>query len=155
MTSDSATEVNPLWLPSRGGYLFNRILGVARGSLEVMDLSTGRVIEVIGQGEDHSVSADGRYITYKTDVKGNLDLWYIDTEDSTLTPHPLLRTPALEGNAALAPNGKWFAYSVGTSRSEQVFLRRFPDARDPIQVSIDGGQVPLLAPIGNGAILRE
>ncbi len=148
LTSDSTLEVNPIWLPSRGGYLFNRILGVARGSLEVMDLSTGRVIEVIGQGEDHSVSADGRYITYETDVKGNTDLWYIDTEDSALTPHPLLRTPASESNAVLAPNGKWFAYSVGASRGSQVFLRRFPDARDPIQVSVDGGDWPFWNPSG-------
>lgn len=149
LTSDSTIEVSPFWLPSRGGYLFNRILGVARGSLEVMDMSTGRVIEVIGVGEDISVSAGGRFITYKTDVKGNYDIWYIDAEDSTLTPHPLLRTSLSEYHAVLAPNEQWFAYTLSSSDGEQVFLRRFPDARDPIQVSIDGGNYPFWHPSGN------
>jgi Tol biopolymer transport system component len=79
---------------------------------------------------------------------GNIDLWYIDVRDPAMTRRPLLQTPQSEEGAAIAPNGQWFAYMLLTDGTTQVFLRRFPDTRDPIQVSVDGGDQPFWHPSG-------
>jgi Tol biopolymer transport system component len=148
ITSDSSTKFTPIWLPSRNGYLLNRVRGVANGTLEILNPSTGTMSEVIGEGLDHNVSPDGHYITFSTDVMGNIDLWYIDVRDPAMTRRPLLQTPQSERAASIAPNGQWFSYTLLTDGAMQVFLRRFPDARDPIQVSVDGGEQPFWHPSG-------
>ena len=55
---------------------------------------------------------------------------------------PLIQTDASEFEAAIAPSGRWLAYSSFETRRWDVYLDRFPElgARQPI--STDGGIMP-------------
>jgi Tol biopolymer transport system component len=62
---------------------------------------------------------------------------------------PLLQSASREETGSIAPNGEWFAYHSDESGSWQVHIRRFPDGRDPLQVSVNGGEFPLWHPDGS------
>jgi len=148
LTNDSSMESMPSWFPSGDNFVFSRELGVARGIIEVFNMAAGAVTDSIGEGQSASLSHDGRYVIYTTDVKGNLDLWYTDLQEKS-PPKPLLRTPIGESDGVFSRDGKWFAYEALENRTRQIFLRTFPDALQPMQVSIDGGHTPFWHPSGD------
>ena len=69
--------------------------------------------------------------------------------ESEPTPEPLLQTELDEWNAALSPDGRWFAYQSNASGREEVYVRPFPDVEaGRWLVSSDGGEQPLWGPEG-------
>ena len=57
---------------------------------------------------------------------------------------PLVDGPALEGKAAVSPDGRWLAYASGESGTFEVYVRPFPDAGSARwQVSAAGGTDPV------------
>lgn len=146
--SDINIAIRPSWFPTGDRFIFTRILGVSQGTIEAYDIPAGRVTDSICEGMFGTLSPDGQYVVFSTDVQGNFDLWYRDLRKKSL-PEPLLRTPAREEDAAVSRDGKWFAYGSNASGSSQIYLRTFPEARSPIQVSVDGGWYPFWHPNGD------
>src|SRR5262249_7155785 len=64
-------------------------------------------------------------------------------------PHPYLATPFSESDAQFSPDGKWVAYVSDESGRQEVYVQRFPDAGDKVQVSTRGGASPRWAPDGH------
>jgi serine/threonine-protein kinase len=61
----------------------------------------------------------------------------------------LLATEFDEFNAAISPDGNWFAYQSNASGREEVCVRPFPDASaGQILISTNGGTRPAWAPDG-------
>jgi serine/threonine protein kinase len=148
LTSDPTEESCVSFFPTGDKFVFNRVLGVSTGTIEVFDLTTGTISDSIGEGLNPVLSHDGRYLIYETDVRGNYDLWYRDLEDKS-PPKVLLKTENREHNAVFSKDDKWFAYISNQSGEDQIYLRRFPDALNPMQVSVKGGYQPFWNPSGD------
>jgi Tol biopolymer transport system component len=57
-------------------------------------------------------------------------------------PKPLLMTPAYEGGAQLAPDGRWMVYQSNESGQPEIYVRRYPALDRAWQVSEGGGVQP-------------
>lgn len=150
LTSDLSQDCMAFWMPSRREYIINRIFGVATGLILTLDPSTGKTTDTLAEGLFPSLSPDGRYLTYHTDVRGKIATWRLDLNDPT---HPVVLIEPDEnmggGEAPIAPNGRWFAYGTDESGIGQVMIKPFLEPGEPIQVSIDGGAFPMWHPSGN------
>src|SRR4030095_3840573 len=74
-------------------------------------------------------SRDGRWIVYsEIDQRTGADIWILParvSETEAARPIPLVRTPALESQAQVSPDGKWLAYTSDESGSAHVYVRPF------------------------------
>ena len=87
---------------------------------------------------------DGRWLVLRSSVfepgKGNV--YGVRMGDTTLVP--LVDGPALEGKAAVSPDGRWLGYVSEESGVLEVYVRPFPDAGSARwQVSAAGGTDPV------------
>ena len=107
-----------------------------------------------------SWSSDGRVLVFSSrtaqpsDGPGALDvrLMMLD-EDRAVAP--LLASPFNESNPAVSPNGAWIAYRSDESGAQRgVYVDRFPDLGDRVQVSTGGGTPPLWSPDGTELYYR-
>ena len=65
------------------------------------------------------------------------------------TTRPLLRTPSMETNAEISPDGRWMAYQSNETGEDQVYVRPFPAIDSGRwQVSTGGGTRPAWAKDG-------
>jgi serine/threonine-protein kinase len=65
-------------------------------------------------------------------------------EPSTGTRRPLVEGPAIERNAAVSPNGRWFAFESNRTGRNEIYVRPFPNAREgEWTVTRDGGMTPI------------
>jgi serine/threonine protein kinase len=74
-------------------------------------------------------SRDNRWLVYtETDPKTGADIWILpDPSQSSAnrTPVPWLRTPSIESQGQISPDGRWLAYCSDESGRLQVYLRPF------------------------------
>jgi len=92
-------------------------------------------------------SPDGSHIIYaEITATTAADLWYIAAGDSAAKPEVFLQTDFTEDHASFSPDGRWVAYTSDESGSEEIYLRRFPDASGKIRVSREGGGGALWSP---------
>jgi serine/threonine-protein kinase len=87
---------------------------------------------------------DGRWLVLRSSIfepgKGNI--YGMRMGDTTLVP--LADHPALEGKAAVSPDGRWLAYASEESGIFEIYVRPFPDAASARwQVSAAGGTDPV------------
>jgi tRNA A-37 threonylcarbamoyl transferase component Bud32 len=87
---------------------------------------------------------DGRWLVLRSSIfeRGKGDIYGVRTGDTTLVP--LAASPALEGDAAVSPDGRWLAYASEESGVFEIYVRPFPDAGSARwQVSAAGGTDPV------------
>jgi hypothetical protein len=72
-------------------------------------------------------SRDHRWLVYtENNPKTGADIWRLSDPlrpSNERTPEPLVRTPAIESEGQLSPDGKWLAYVSDASGTNQVYLR--------------------------------
>jgi serine/threonine protein kinase/Tol biopolymer transport system component len=82
-----------------------------------------------GQARPSDWSRDDRWLVYTAaDAKTASDIWLFpnpSTSAAGRTPVPWLRTPALETQGQISPDGRWLAYCSDESGRLQVYLRLF------------------------------
>jgi eukaryotic-like serine/threonine-protein kinase len=113
-----------------------------------------------GSGPDHVLahfdhlvqgaewSADGQWLLIRTDNTdvGRGDIFGVRLHGDT-TPVPLVTSPYEELHPALAPDGRWLAYTSSESGQQEAYVRSFPATSEGRwQVSIGGGSHPRWAP---------
>jgi serine/threonine-protein kinase len=87
-------------------------------------------------------TADGRAVVFREDADiGNRDI-YLVARDSGAAPVPLVATRFDERGIALAPDGKWFAYTSNESGASEVYIRRLTPESPRWPVSHGGGTEP-------------
>lgn len=130
------------WSSSRGG-----------GELEQL---TEEVPGLTLNQDEGSWSLDGRYFAFPWQVdepRRGAHLYLVDMDDGRL-PERLT-----EGNhhyaPAISPDGRWIAHSSRETGRGEIFVRRFPEGSNPVQVSRDGGRTPLWAPDMSELYYRE
>jgi serine/threonine-protein kinase len=98
-----------------------------------------------------SWTPDGRSLSYM-EAGGNVSVFEPDAAE----PHrPFLSTTTTEWGARLSPDGRWMAYISNRSGQWEVYLRRFPEAVDEVQVSRDGGTEVVWASNGRELFYRN
>ncbi len=71
-------------------------------------------------------SFDGRYIAYHlVSEAGNVDLFVLPLSGDR-TPIPIATTPANEGHARFALDGRWMAYTSNETGRNEVYVQPFP-----------------------------
>ena len=97
------------------------------------------------------LSPDGRYMLY-TNNDFPEGLWVFDRESGE-------SETLLEGNVVRAarfhPAGRWIAYSMVVEGQANVWIRPFPGAGEPRQLTSDGGQEPDFSPEGSEILYRS
>jgi hypothetical protein len=85
------------------------------------------------------VSRDGRWLAYtQTDPKTDGDIWLLPDPFDPRADHkpvPFLRTPAIESQGQVSPDGKRIAFVSRESGAEQVYVRPFPKGEQQWRVS--------------------
>jgi Tol biopolymer transport system component len=79
---------------------------------------------------------------------GSEDLWWMNPSDST-SATPYLESESNLTAVRISPSGDLAAYMSDETGEDQVFVRSFPDPRQPVLVSRDRGNHPRWAPEGN------
>jgi eukaryotic-like serine/threonine-protein kinase len=160
VTSDDATDWNPVWSPD-GKYLYfaSDSHGVMRFWRVQIDQMTGRVIgereAVTGSGAESwhpSFSRDGKrmaYVNYM--VKENFQLVGFDPQKEIIVgPQTLITSGERRVTAPeLSPDGQWLAYYTFGSPQEDLFIAR-QDGSEPRQLTNDRrrDRVPRWSPDG-------
>jgi eukaryotic-like serine/threonine-protein kinase len=99
--------------------------------------------DTVGASFHMDWSPDGRYLAYLLRGAGNANgLWALPLFGDR-KPFPLVQTSAESVGAVISPDGRWFAYQSSEGGQNQVFVRAFPPAGAPFQVSKDGGTQPI------------
>ena len=94
-------------------------------------------------------SPDGRFLLFEqTDPVSASDVWVLPLQGDH-TPHSYLASRFSESDAHFSPDGQWVAYTSNESGRQEVYVRRFPDAADKVQISAGGGASPRWAPDGH------
>jgi hypothetical protein len=101
-------------------------------------------------------SRDGRSLLYFEIAPGtNRDLWILPvTTDGNPVPgakaSQYLLTPFSEwhGRFSPQPSPKWVAYQSNESRRYEIYVDWFPEPRNKIRISTEGGQYPQWGPGG-------
>jgi eukaryotic-like serine/threonine-protein kinase len=143
LTSAPGNQGIPQWSPDGSriayrsdrdgvsGVLVSREFGVV-GDETVLLKASGAVTPL-------DWSLDGRYVAFSRDG----DAWLLDVVSGK--PIQVTRTPAVEGNVRVSPDGQWLAYQSnepGAGRPDEIYLHSIADKRRKLQVSTAGGYVP-------------
>jgi serine/threonine protein kinase len=136
----------PVWSPDGSKIAY---YGLRRGTGSVYVKPRG------GPGEEKALpqvpgfdaasdwSHDDQYIIMSVnDPKTKRDIW-IAPISGDQKPFVYLNTQFNESSAKLSPNGQWLAYSSDETNRNEVYLQTFPKPGGKIQVSNNGGNLPL------------
>ena len=83
------------------------------------------------------------------DSGGPSDLWMVDLSSDSAIASPYLEMEAAISGMRVSPGGDLAAYTSNESGTRDVYVRSFPEARQPEIVSQGGGDTPLWSPDGN------
>jgi serine/threonine-protein kinase len=142
----------PAWMPDGRHLLFSsdhgsksalrRLFTVPTDGSDTLQLLLARARHV----QEVSWPAGGRYYAFREgydDGGTRRDIFAVAKGDTVA--HPLLTTRADERNPAVAPDGRWLAYTSDATGRDEVYLTPFPDGGARIQVSNAGGTSPVWA----------
>jgi serine/threonine-protein kinase len=161
-TFDPAFDGWPTWTPDSRHIIFSSERGGNRSVFWQAADGTG-VAERLTERPNQNVNAvtpDGSRVVLSDTGTNDLMLLTLGAERKV---QPLLRTPFLERNAEISPDGRWLAYESNDSGRVEVYVRPFADVNSGRwQVSTDGGISPLWARNGQelfyvqptGALMR-
>ena len=100
-------------------------------------------------------SRDGRVLAYREGPgRTGRDIFFLRPGVDS-APHPFLVTAFDESTPALAPDGRWLAYTSDESGRDEVYVRPFPAGGGRWQISTEGGTEPLWASNGREVYYRS
>ncbi len=79
------------------------------------------------------------------------DLWLQPLDGEA---RPLIESPYFEIGGVISPDGRWLAYESDYTERREVYVTSYPEPGARIQVSVDGGVMPVWAPDGSELFFR-
>ena len=148
----AGTASEPSWHPTGNSLLFSRSWNVY--SLKLDGRSEPEPIRATDVPEYRAIwSRDGKYIVYaQFDPKTQSDIWMLEAGRE---PQRFLAGPLNEWDPAVSPDGRLVAYASDETGRLEVFVRMFPDGRNPRQVSFGGGLFPKWSAAGDEVFYVE
>jgi Tol biopolymer transport system component len=157
-TFEATADLNPQWSPD-GRRIVYTSRGKGAGDLYVKDASGTREAEPVLVNTDEKYvsdwSPDGRYILF-TSRGGDTgwDIWAMPI-DGDRKPFPVVKTSFAELWATFSPDGKYIAYQSNESGRAEIYVHEFPDARNKLQISTEGGVEPFWRKDGRELFYRS
>jgi Tol biopolymer transport system component len=96
-----------------------------------------------------SWAPDGSALAFAADG----DLWIYRVADHAV--RPFLTSSADETAAMFSPDGRWLAYVSDETGRREVYVQRYPNGGDKLQVSVDGGIEPMWSRDGRELYYRS
>lgn len=135
LTTAPGSDVEPIWSRTGDQLMWRRFSGIY---IQASD-GSGVPERLAGVGaENPSISPDGRYLFYhKRNDNNDRDIWMMNLENGEATP--FLQTTFHEGLPEPSPDGRHLAYTSDESGQFEIYLRTFPDGKNRMRVSENGG----------------
>jgi serine/threonine-protein kinase len=150
LTFDPSADVLPVWTPDSRRIVFTSIrAGVPNLYIQAAN-GTGTAERLTTSNNPQyatSITSDGkRILGYEYGPQTARDVMIFPFGDSAVRTEQLVHTPFDDYGAAVAPNGRYFAYHSNESGRFEIYVRSFPDSsRGSWQVSTAGGRQPIWA----------
>jgi Tol biopolymer transport system component len=146
LTSDPALEAGPVLAPGGRVVFFGSTKRGGPPNLVRKDLDAGTeefllpFSPALQQAED--LSSDGRTLLFSQRAEGGqYDLWTLPLTGGAANAVPYLTSPADEGSARFAPDGRLVAYVSNDAGRRDVHIASFPGGVST-RVSSGGGRLP-------------
>jgi serine/threonine-protein kinase len=91
-----------------------------------------------------TVTPDGRSVLFSPWGTAQADLMEVPLAGGE--PKVLLQEAGDQRDASVSPDGAWMAYALRGGGSVEIYVRTFPPGSNKIQVSSNGGTMPLWSP---------
>ena len=101
-----------------------------------------------------SWSPDGRDLLCYVQTSDGYDLCML-TRGVDSGPRPLLVRPGFDGFPMFSPNGRWVAYVSNESGDMEVYVARFPDLGEKVEISTGGATRPRWSRDGRELFYRQ
>jgi serine/threonine-protein kinase len=158
--TNSGYAFTPIWSPDGKSVIFER--GVPDSNLYRRRLDGGDAEEKIASSKviqyPSSVSPDGTTLAFSEyDPISGSDIWVRPLPGggtATGEARVFVKSKFTEGSAMFSPDGKWIAYQSNESGRFEIHARSFPDAAHTVQLTTDGGLVPLWSASGRELFYR-
>jgi Tol biopolymer transport system component len=145
MTSDAGNEIAGLWTPDRSTLVYSAG-SYSAPRIRIRDLATGAErdlgrggVTALQQADD--VAPDRQSLLFRErGPAGTYPLLIARLQGGEATPVLDPRVNYL--GARFSPDGAWLAFSSDESGTPEIYIARWPGARDKVRVSSDGGQSP-------------
>ena len=143
---------HPVWSPDGKSIAFvsNR---TGKWAIFVKSVDRKGEVKILSENEKRYVpnswSPDGKVLL----LDGVSDTWSLRM-DSTGTQQRLIESPFLEWAAAFSPDGLWFAYTSEEQGRYDVYVEPYPPTGERVQVSMEGGEVPVWSHRSNELFYR-
>ncbi len=156
-TFDAGDDFAPVWSrPDGGSIVFSSRRG-ANIHLYIRATSGNAQEQVLyedplGKFAGH-ISHDGRHLIYVGGggIIRRSDLWILALTGERKA-RAWLETPFVETQAQFSPDGRWIVHTSFESGRPEVYVRRFEDAGNKVQVSTAGGSYARWTTSGDGLI---
>lgn len=103
----------------------------------------------------HITSVAGDYAAVMVnDPVTNTDLWLLNMRPP-YEMQPFKRTPAIERQGSLSPDGRWMAYASNESGPSEIYVEPVPGPGGSKQISTDGGEQPRWVRNGREIVYRN
>ena len=145
----------PIWTPDGEQLIFNAV-GQGLIVIQRVSLATGSIERLATSpeiGRAASISGDGKTVLFHWYLSGNTDVYALDLPAGAMKP--VLDSQFIEKDPVLSPDGNWLAYNTNETGTWEVFVVSYPEVRQKIHVSSNGGEWPLWSPDGTKLYYRN
>ena len=150
ITFGAASETNPLWTHDGKRLIYQSEQPQYDLYWKASD-GTGSEELLLNSPHDKeigAVSRNGKILIYsENNPETAADLWVLPLNGKGKA-ELWLQTPFNEASPSLSPDGNWLAYVTDESRRREVYIQPFPEHGERIQVSTEGGDMPVWSPNG-------
>ncbi|MEE9169263.1 MAG: hypothetical protein V3U73_05820, partial [bacterium] len=146
---------SPVWSPDGKSIAFNSDR-TGQPAIFVKSADRKGEAELVKESESgevywpYSWSPDGKVLILSDDE----DIWSLHM-DSTGTLQRLMASPFQEWVAAFSTDGHWVAYTSDEQGQFDVYIAPYPPTGESVQVSTEGGEVPVWSQSSNELFYRN